>query len=134
MDGFAAALQALSPLLVRLRADWPAAASWEWDGRLDCALSPVAKADVARARATLTAGLPLVWTPDELGEAPPLIKQICARTRGLQPGQLVFAAQLPEGVYLYGLWWPWGSGANVSVRIGASHASVVPAVRAAFGL
>ena len=63
-----------------------------------------------------------------------LIKQICGRTGGLLSGQLVFSAQLPDGVFAYGLWWPWGSGANVSVRIGAGHESVVPGVRAAFGL
>jgi hypothetical protein len=133
MGQFDAALGALSALLPRVGADWPGS-KWEWDGRLDCALSTIAMADEARARTALTAPLPLVWTAESLGEAPVLIKQICARTGGLLPQQLVFSAQLPDGVFAYGLWWPWGSGANVSVRIGASHESVVPGLRAAFGL
>jgi hypothetical protein len=133
MGRFDAALQALSALLPRVGADWPGG-KWEWDGRLECALSAIAKADEARARAVLTTLLPTVWTADTLGKAPPLIKQICARTGGLLPRQLAFSAPLPDGVFAYGLWWPWGSGENVSVRIGASHESVVPGVRAAFGL
>jgi hypothetical protein len=133
MGNFAAASQALSALLSRLGAGWPGA-KWEWDDRLDCALSTVAKADEARARAALTAQLPVLWTADTLVDAPPLMKTICGRTGGLLLRQMAFSTELPQGVLAYGLWWPWGSGANVSVRIGVSHESVVPGVRAAFGL
>jgi hypothetical protein len=133
MGNFEAALQALSGLLSRLGAGWPGS-KWEWDGRLECGLSVVAQPDEARAQAALTAQLPGLWTADTLGEAPPLVRQICARFGGLLARQLAFSAELPQGVFAYGLWWPWGSGANVSVRIGASHASMVPGVRKAFGL
>jgi len=133
MGRFDVALQALAALLPRVGANW-SGSKWEWDDRLTCALSTVATTHQAQARAALTAVLPTVWTAATLGEAPPLIKQICARTGDLLPGQLAFGAELPEGVFAYALWWPWGNGANVSVRIGASHESVVPGVRAAFGL
>jgi hypothetical protein len=133
MGRFEAATQALSALLPRLAVDWPGS-KWEWDGRLNCALSTVTKADEVRARGALTAVLPNVWTADTVREAPALIRQIGARTGGVLPRQLVFSVELPEGVFVYGLWWPWGSGASVSVRIGASDESVVPGVRAALGL
>jgi hypothetical protein len=133
MGKFEAASQALSALLPRIGAGWPGA-KWEWDGRLSCALSVVAKADEAKAQAALTAQLPVLWASDTLGGAPPVIKQICARTGGLLWRQTAFTAELPKAVFAYGLWWPWGSGASVSVRLGVSHESVVPTVRAAFGL
>jgi len=133
MGQFEAALQAVPALLSPVGADWPGS-KWEWDDRLNCALSTVAKADEARAHTALAAHLPAIWTADSLGEAPVLIKQICGRTGGLLARQLVFSAPLPEGVFAYALWWPWGSGANVSVRLGVSHESVLPGVRAAFNL
>ena len=133
MPGFEAAIEALRLLLPRLRTDWPGS-KWEWDDRLNCALSTVAKASEAEARSKVTGVLPSVWTADTLGQAPALIKQICARTGGLLPGQAAFSVELPEGVFAYALWWPWGSGANVSIRLGASHETAMPTVRAAFDL
>jgi len=133
VSNFDKALEALGALLPRIRKHWPES-KWEWDGRLDCALSTVPKASEGEARTALTAVLPAVWTADTLGQAPLLIRQICARTGGLLPGQFVFSVELPEGVFAYALWWPWGSGANVSVRIGSSHESAQPTVRAALAL
>jgi hypothetical protein len=133
MGRFEAASQALAVLLPRIGAGWPGS-KWEWDGRLECALSVVATGNEAQARAALSAQLPVIWTGDTLGQAPVLIKQICGRTGGLLARQLAFVVELPEGVLAYALWWPWGSGANVSVRIGVSHESVMPGVRAAFGV
>jgi hypothetical protein len=133
MGRFDEVLQALGGLLPPFAVDWPGS-KWEWDGRLDCALSTVTKADEVRARDALTAVLPNVWTSKTLRDAPILIRQIGARTGGMLPRQLLFSVELPEGVFVYGLWWPWGSGDSVSVRIGASHELVVPAVRAALVL
>jgi hypothetical protein len=133
MGDFAAALRALSSLLARMAASWPGS-KWEWDGRLDCALSVIATADEAPTRTILTDALPATWTADSLSGAPTLIQQICASSGGLMPRQLVFSAELPDGVFAYALWWPWGSGARITVRIGVSHQSVLPGVRAALGL
>lgn len=133
MGTFEAALQAVGQLVPRVTADWPGS-KWEWDGRLDCVLSTVAKASEGQARTALAAVLPRAWTADSLAAAPVLIKTICARSGGLLPQQLAFSADLPEGVFAYALWWPWGSGANVSVRIGVSHESVLPAIRTAFAV
>jgi hypothetical protein len=133
MDRFEAALQAVAQMVPRVTAGWPGS-TWEWDGRLNSVLSTVAKASEEQARASLAAVLPQVWTASSLAEAPVLIRTICARTGGLLAGQLAFSGELPEGVFAYALWWPWGSGANVSVRIGVSHESVLPAVRAAFAV
>jgi hypothetical protein len=133
MVRFEAALQALPTRLAPFGTGWPGS-KWEWDGRLDCALSTIATAQAPQVQSVLTAALPALWTSASLAGAPPLIQQICARTGGLLPQQQAFSAELPDGVYVYGLWWPWGSGANVSVRLGTSHESVTPALRAAFGV
>jgi hypothetical protein len=133
MGDIGAALQTLSTLLPRIAANWPGS-KWEWEGRLDCALSVIAAADEAQTRTTLADALPVTWTADSLADAPPLIQQICARSGGLYPRQMAFSAELPDGVFAYALWWPWGSGARITVRIGVSHQSALPALRAALGL
>jgi len=133
MGRFEAALQAMGEVLPSVATGWPGG-KWEWDDRLACALSAVPMASAEQARAALTGVFPQVWTTETLAEAPVLIKQICARTGGLLPRQIAFSVELPEGVLAYALWWPWGSGANVSIRIGASHESTLPAVRAALGV
>ena len=133
MGRFEAASQALPALLAQIGTGWPGS-DGEWDDRLTCALSTVATTQAPQVQTSLTAVLPAVWTANSLAGAPALIQQICARTGGLLPNQQAFSAELPEGVFAYGLWWPWGSGANVSIRVGVSHESVLPVVRAAFGL
>lgn len=134
MARFEAASQAVPGLLAQMVGPgWPGS-PWEWDGRLECVLSTVATAHAPQAQAQLISTLPAVWTAASLGAAPALIQQICARTGGLLPQQQAFSGELPEGVFAYGLWWPWGSGANVSIRLGVTHESVLPAVRAAFGV
>jgi hypothetical protein len=126
----------LSELLARVRAGWPPGATWEWDGRLRCAVSAVSDAQQAPALAVLTANLPAGFSHQDLGGAPAAVQQVCGRTGGLQPGQRVFTADLPGGALAYCLWWPWGSGTTVSARLGASGgaADLNASVRAAFAL
>jgi hypothetical protein len=114
--------QRLTELVKALGPGWPGGA-WEWDRRLDCALSTVSKATEAGARAALAAQLPAVWTPEKLAAAPAALREICRSTGGLMAGQLVFAADLPGEALAFCLWWPWGSGANFSARLGARRAT-----------
>jgi hypothetical protein len=127
-----AILQGMGDLAGRVRTGWPGTA-WEWDDRLGCALSTVGKAAATQAQALLSGALPASATAVGLGTAPALVQQSCARSGGLMGGQVVFYAELPGGAVAYCLWWPWGSGANISARIGAN--GLDPAlVRAAFGI
>ena len=125
----------LTEQLGRVRATWPGGA-WEWDGRFGCALSTVGKDLEASAREALGAELPSIWTADRLAEAPAVIQAVCAHAGGLRGAQRVFAAELADGTLVYCLWWPWGSGANFSGRIGAiarSGENLSAVVRAALG-
>jgi hypothetical protein len=125
----------LSDRLARLRTTWPGGA-WDWDGRFGCALSTVGKAQEASAREALAAVLPSVWTAARLAEAPMPIQELCARVGGMRGEQLVLSAELVEGALAYCLWWPWGSGANFSARVGATSGGddLSPVVRSALGI
>jgi len=120
--------------LARLRTAWPGGA-WEWDGRFGCALSALGKAQEVAAREALAAVLPSVWTSDKLAEAPEAVRQLCGHVGGLRGDQLVYTAELADGVLAYCLWWPWGGGANFSARVGAiGGGDLAKVVRAALGI
>jgi hypothetical protein len=128
--------RAVVELLGRVKAAWPPG-RWEWDGRFGCALTTVNKDTETAGQAALTAQLGEAWTRKTLEKAPPLVQQVCNGTGGLKGAQLAFAAAIAE-VVVYALWWPWGDGATISVRVGVvsgdASRNLAPEVRAAFGV
>lgn len=101
----------------RLRAKWPRR-GWSWDNRLNCVTSSI-NSDLEReARTIALEGLPAEWTPTSLAKAPPRIRDLAERSGGLRTGQLLYSAGPVSGVLAYGLWWPWGDGVTISLRIG----------------
>jgi hypothetical protein len=104
-----------------MKAEWPPGGRWEWDGRFGCALTTLNQGNEATGRAVLLAHLPAQWTRETLGQAPALVKQVCAVTGGLKGTQFVFSVNLGEAV-IYCLWWPWGDGTTFSVRVGVASA------------
>jgi hypothetical protein len=122
----------LTGLIQRIRVGWPGSA-WEWEARLDCALSTVARAEEAQALALLAGQLGEPFSPATVRAAPAALQQICAHTGGLRASQLAFAATLSDGGMAYCLWWPWAGGASFSARVGAGG-DLTPAVRSAFAL
>ena len=120
--------------LARLRAAWPGG-PWEWDGRFGCALSALGKDQEAAAREALAAAFPAVWTAANLAEAPRAVHDLCGHVGGLRGDQLVYTAELADGVLAYCLWWPWGGGKNFSARVGAvGGGDQSKVVRAALGI
>ncbi|HEY0715676.1 MAG TPA: hypothetical protein VGF45_23540 [Polyangia bacterium] len=124
-------------LLGRVKAAWPAGGRWEWDASFGCVLTTVNQATAPAGRAALTGAMSGTWTRKTLDQAPVPIQQLCGRTGGLRGEQMVAATALGNAV-AYALWWPWGDGTTVSVRIGCASAdageNLVPSLRAAFGV
>lgn len=125
----------LSERLARVKAQWPES-GWSWDDRFHCALSAVTKAQEETARTALLAGLPTVFTKDNLRDAPELVRQVCARTGGLLGGQAAYFGELDAATELvYCLWWPWGGGANFSARVGVvGGKDLVTSLRQSLGI
>jgi hypothetical protein len=112
-----AAWESLFEGLVRLRARWPVR-GWSWDSRLACVSSsfPVEVED--RARAAAKEAFSESWTRETLAKAPPRVRVVAEKAGGMRSGQLVLASAGPTGVLTYGLWWPWGDGMTISLRVG----------------
>jgi len=124
------ALVAALDVLMPLRAAWPSP-GWTWDGRFECATSscPVGQADAVRA--AVLAVLPAEWTLESILSAPPEVGALARRVGGLRSGQLLFTGGATGATSVpFGLWWPWGNGQTVSVRLGVHVAERPPELSA----
>jgi hypothetical protein len=112
--------EALFLSLDRLRGRWPSP-DWIYDRRLKCVTSSVPLTDaaiVADARAAIAEVLPASWSAATLVEAPDDVRALADRCGGLRSSQLLFWGGAPGAPGSFGLWWPWGDGTTVSLRIG----------------
>src|SRR5262245_51757722 len=112
------AWQPLFDTLTKLRAVWPSS-EWSWDPRFDCLTSAFDLADIQRARTALQTAVPVEWAPDTIGGAPDTVSGLVKRY-GLRSGQLLRSGDVVAGLQLFALWWPWGDGLKVSVRLGVA--------------
>src|SRR5438067_13692196 len=109
--------QALFDGLKRLRTSWPAR-GWSWDNRFICVASTFTVQFEQQAREAAAEALPAEWTPATLGQASPNLRDLAARTGGLRAGQLLMTGGPTGGLLAFGLWWPWGDGETISMRVG----------------
>jgi hypothetical protein len=98
--------------LVRLCATWVGSA-WSWDARLGMVASTFEAAQESAARASAMLAFPRGWTASSIDKAPAELVAIATKTGGLRVGQRLLGGD--RG--LYGLWWPWGGGDKVTLRI-----------------
>ena len=98
--------------LVALRSEWPTK-EWAWDDRMAVVSSAVNGPHIAVARALVEKALPQMFDSKSVETAPEALRALIAGTGGLRGNQLAFTAG-----DAYGLWWPWGGGGTVSLRIG----------------
>jgi hypothetical protein len=103
--------------LTTLKTSWPARA-WSWDKQFTCITSSFTVEYEAQARAAAHAALPTEVTSKSLALAPPHVRAFAERTGGIRPGQLLLRADDAPGLFVFGLWWPWGDDATISFRIG----------------
>ena len=65
----------------------------------------------------LARALPTVWSERTMPAAPEVIREVGERSGGVRAGQLIYARDAVVSVVPYGLWWPWGNGSTISLRV-----------------
>lgn len=113
----ASPLDPLYNTLTQLRAEWPKR-GWSWDSRFSCVASSFDMDVADRAREAVMHAFPAMWTDRTFAEAPPALREVGERTGGVRGGQLLYSCTPSHNVYAYGLWWPWGDGRTISLRVG----------------
>lgn len=111
------ASQPLFDALSRLKQEWPAR-GWSWDGRFVALASTFTVPYEVQARKAATLALPTELTSVTIAGAPHELRELATRTGGLRAGQLLLAGGPVGGLTAFGLWWPWGDGETISMRVG----------------
>ena len=120
--------------LTDLKAAWPVP-GWSWDGRFSTAASSFGAELAPQLRGVAAVLLPRHYDSATLATAPPVLRALVERSGGLRGSQLAFCdgGDVPR---MFGLWWPWGGGATISLRLGLidADAASVAQLRALFGV
>lgn len=111
--------------LGKLRSTWPMR-GWSWDNRLSCVTSSFSTQVEDAARLSAAQGLPVEWTSAGLAKGPARLREFAAQMGDVRSGQLLLTAGNVDDLFAFGLWWPWGNGSTISLRVGlgfvdASH-------------
>ena len=130
--------QPLLDALAQLKAGWPGV-GWTWDGRFRCVSSSFDKKVAPRVLEVTAAMLGAQWTATNIGGAPADVRAQADRCGGVRAGQMLLAGDdVVAGMRLYALWWPWGDGATISLRVGVANSDrpneLFPELRALFGV
>ncbi len=113
--------------LTRLRDRWPAQ-DWSYDRRLRCVASSIPLSNEAAARAAMAGVLDTAWSSATLAGAPAGVRALAETCGGLRAAQQLIWGGQPDAPGAFGLWWPWGDGTTVTLRIGL-HDLDLPKVR-----
>ena len=103
-------------VLDQLRTEWPGG-DWSWDERMCCVTDTFTDAMQDKVRAMTLAALPAEYTSANIATASAPLTELVNRRDGLRDGQFLFAREDAARV-AFGLWWPWGAGTPISLRIG----------------
>ena len=125
--------------LANLRDRWPAT-DWSYDRRLKCVASSIPLAREIDARAAMADALPASFTAETVATASAGVRALIEKCGGLRASQLLFwGVNVQEDAPgAFGLWWPWGDGTTVSLRIGLHDVDIpkerYPRLRDVFGI
>jgi hypothetical protein len=129
--------QSLFQALEGLKTQWPAS-DWTYDRRLKCVASSIPMNLEPAARAAMTVLLPTSFSAQTLASAPEGVRKLAEGCGGVRSSQLLFWGGEAGAPGAFGLWWPWGDGTTVSLRVGLHDVDLpkerYPRLRDIFGI
>ena len=90
---------------------------WEWEDRMDAALSVYGSDDSAKVRALLDEQFKARFDSGSLPDAPADVQQFVKSLGGLRSGQELFTSDPNLDLVVAVALWPWGGGAKISIRL-----------------
>lgn len=100
-----------------LQAGFQEVLSWKWDSRFGTALAEFPSDNEDTVRALLGSYFGVSWDSSTIGEAPEVVQTIAGRLGGLRAGQLLYTSDATKDDFIFGVWWPWGNGQTISIRV-----------------
>jgi hypothetical protein len=104
----------------RIGLNVPAGNRWAWDDRYHHALVVFDKEDLELILLPIALEFEQTWDFTTIDDSSSLVSDFIQSGFGLMPGQNFFIAkdENASGIWLYATCWPWGDGANFSLRVG----------------
>ena len=90
---------------------------WEWEDRMDAALSVYQAEDSTKVRGLLDEHFKASWNASTLSDAPENVQQFVKSLGGLRGGQEIFTSDPGLDLVVAVALWPWGGGAKISIRL-----------------
>jgi hypothetical protein len=103
---------------------------WAWDRRFETVLAEFGVDRKDDIRATLEQSLKVTWDSANVGNAPVIVRAIDDLLGGLRSGQFLFTSDPQRDARIFCAWWPWGSGKEISLRVGPSYKNLSDSERA----
>jgi len=93
---------------------------WKWEDRFEVALAEFNVDNQDNICGILERFLKNTWDNSTINNAPDIIQQVVSRFNGLKTGQLLFTSDTKQDDFLFAIWWPWGNGNTISIRVAPS--------------
>ena len=94
--------------------------SWKWDRRFETVLAEFRVDQKDQVRSVLERYLNCTYDSSNVGNGPDMVRAIETYFGGLWPGQLLFTSDPKGETLVFGTWWPWADGKEISIRIGVT--------------
>ncbi len=92
--------------------------SWRWDDRFEAVLAEFSIDNKDGIQTILERCLSHVWEGSTIRKAPENVRELANDLGGLRSGQLLFTSDPATDAFIFGVWWPWGDGQTISIRVG----------------
>ena len=112
----------LQNVLKDLRTSSETLLEWKWDSRFNTALAEFVAEKTEDVKEILDKIFTEVWETTNIIGAPDNVKTIDYLFGSLMYGQQLLTTDPKQNLILYCIWWPWGNGETVSIRIGHYNA------------
>ena len=102
----------------RISLNIPSVSRWSWDEMFNTALVVFDKSDMDVIYIPITQEFDAQWDFTTIENAPSHFYTYFNRVFGVVPGQKIFTSTDTTGTILFAVWWPWGDGKKISLRVG----------------
>ena len=96
----------------------PGGHKWSWDDRFEAGLVVVRAEDVQAVHGVVKAAYSHSWEPKDIPTGPAILQALDGGLGGMRVDQSLYSVEIDPETWVYAAFWPWGSGVNISVRVG----------------
>jgi len=105
----------------------PSGLAWEWDDRFDVPMLVFPKDMEEEICCIVKRRFTNQWDINSIKTSPPAIRKLLDKCFGIRIGQTVLATDTNKEAFLFALYWPWGDGATISLRVSLTGKGIMGA-------